>query len=337
VKPLAIQTLGAFTPVGEDVKATLAGLYTDVRLLRDLDTKGGSNQPRMGAVTPLDRGLTGCKRLFELGRRAFLDAAYDLPNGTVLGIALCAPLPTEEPGVAEDFPSFCARLAAEGGLTIEPRASRVFALGRSGVIEALGFAQTALYAQTASAICLLGADSFITKSRLGSVGRGTSAARGWSVPGEAAAAVCLAGKADIDTVALVAGFASADEPSLRVSPPPPNLGRGLASAIANAALDAQLGATPIAGLVHDLPASSAAREELAWAKGCPVFSVPTDMPVLGPSISVGEAGAAMGVLALVALGFLIDKRVVNGPGLCLFSTEGPRRGAAVLLPSPCRA
>jgi len=38
------------------------------------------------------------------------------------------------------------------------------------------------------------------------------------------------------------------------------------------------------------------------------------------------------VLVLLTLAFLIEKGVVNGPGLCLLTTQGARRGAAILVP-----
>ena len=333
---LAIQAVGALTPVGENARATVAGLYMDLRTLRDLAVKRADGQPMTGAATPIGDALVGGKRLFELASYAFHDATREVPDGAEIGLAVCAPSPDDEPDFPGEFPALCARLASETSLNVVARASRIFPSGRGAIFEALAFAQSALRAQAAPAMCVLGVDSLVAKPRLQKlVNDGTAGKEGF-VPGEAAAALLLAEKPAVDSLAILAGFGTADEPSLGASPAGPNLGKGLGAAIERAALDAKLPRVPIGFVVHDLPASPAACAELAWAKGCSVLSVPSELRVLSPADSVGEAGAAMGALALLALAFLADKGVVAGPGLCLLSTEGARRGAAILLPSPYR-
>lgn len=336
MKPLAVQAVGAVTPVGGDASATIAGLYTDMRLLRDLPVKQSDGQPMIGATTPVGMELTGSKRLFELGSCAFHDATRTLGDRAEVGLALCAPSIEDEGELTTEFPTFCSRLASETSLKILPGASRIFPSGRDAIFEALSFAQTALRTQAAPAMCLLGIDSLVARTRLRRLVRnGVTASEGF-IPGEAGAAIMLTERADADSLTIISGLGTADEPSIAVASAVPNLGKGFGAAIESAALDARLPKVPIAGLVHDLPTSPAAYEELAWAKGCAVLSVPSDMRVLSPGFSVGEVGAAMGILALLTLAFLIDKGVVGGPGLCLFSGESARRGAAVLLPSPYR-
>jgi hypothetical protein len=56
------------------------------------------------------------------------------------------------------------------------------------------------------------------------------------------------------------------------------------------------------------------------------------MQCLLPHVSIGDAGAAMGVLALATSAFLIDKRAWPAAGLCCFTAAGPR-GAAVVAPT----
>ena len=336
MKPLAIQGVGAMTPLGEDARATLAALYSDVRLLRDLPVKRPDGQPVIGATTPVGLELTGSKRLFELGSYAFHDATQTLGGGAEVGLALCTPSIEDEGDLATELPSFCSRLASETGLKILPGATRIFPSGRDAIFEALPFAQTALRTQAAPAMCLLGIDSLVARTRLRRLVRNGVTAKEGFIPGEAGAAVLLTERPDADSLTIISGLGTADEPSIAAVPAVPNLGKGFGAAIEGAALDARLPKVAIAGLVHDLPTSPAAGEELAWAKGCSVLSVPSEIRVLAPAFSVGEAGAAMGILALLVLAFLIDKGVVDGPGLCLFSGESARRGTAVLLPSPYR-
>jgi hypothetical protein len=332
--PLAIQSVGALTPVGEDATATLAMINSELRFLCDLPLPQADGQAMTGMIVPIDTSFVGSKRLCELGSRAFYDATRILPDGTQVGLAVCAPSSADEEEFLAQFPAFCTRCAYDTSLTIVPKATRLFPAGRDAIFEAMGFVQTMLRSQAAPFMCLLGIDSLVTRPRLRKlISNGIPAG---FIPGEAGAAVLFSEHPNTNSLAVLTGLGAADEPSLTPSPSAPNLGKGLAAAIVKAALDAKLPKVAIAGLVHDLPETSAAREELIWTKGCSVLSVPSKMLTLAPSYFVGEAGAAMGVLSLLALAFLVDKNVVAGPGLCLFSTSGARRGAAVLLPSPYR-
>jgi 3-oxoacyl-[acyl-carrier-protein] synthase-1 len=218
-------------------------------------------------------------------------------------------------------------------LDVLPAASRVFASGRGAGLDGLAFANSALKARTASAICLLGVDSLVTGRRLRRLSNRGELARAGFTPGEAAAAILIVPRLDAGSMAVIAGVGAAEEPSV-VNREMPNLGKGFSSAIERAASDAGLSASPFACLVHDLLATPPDCEELLWAKSCSTLSTPAQMSVVSPLSSVGYAGAATGVLSLLTLAFLIDKGAVAGPGLCLFSTDDARRGAAVLVPSP---
>jgi hypothetical protein len=334
VTMLAIQGLGAITPIGGDAAATVAGIYVDMQVASELPIKGSGGASTIAAAIPLSSA--GCDRLFDLASFAFQEATASLPDGADLGLVLCGPASDDEAGLTGGFPAFAARMQRDTSLNILPAASRVFSSGRSAVLDGLAFVQSALKARTAPAICLLGVDSLVTGRRLRRLRtRGELSRRGFT-PGEAAGAILLVQNPDAASLAVISGIGSAEEPSFAHGRAVPNLGKGFSSAVANAAADAGLSAVPFACLVHDLSAMPADCEELVWAKSCPTLSVPSQMSVLAPSSSVGFTGAAMGMLSLLTLAFLIDKGAVAGPGLCLLSTNDARRGAAVMIPSPRR-
>lgn len=329
---LAIQGLGATTPIAGDAAGTVAGIYVGLQVATEHPIKGSGGASTTAAATPLHDA--GCDRLFELASFAFQEATDSLPERADLGLALCGPAPGDEVGLLEGFPAFVARMQKDTSLDIVPAASRVFSAGRGAVLDALAFAQSALKARTASAMCLLGVDSLVTARRLRKLGAGGELARPGFTPGEAAAAILIVPRPDAESLAVITGIGAAEEPSFGQRRGIPNLGRGFASAIERAAADAGLSAVPYACLVHDLSDMPVDAEELLWARSSPTLSAPSQMSVLSPRSSVGSAGAAIGVLSLLALAFLIDKRALAGPGLCLFSSEDARRGAAVLVPSP---
>lgn len=329
---LAIQGVGATTPIAGDAAATVAGIYVDLQVAGEHPIKGSGGASTIAATTSLRDG--GGDRLFELAAFAFQEATASLPDRADLGLVVCGPAPDDEASFGDGLGAFAARMQTDTTLHILPAASRVFPSGRGAVLDALAFVQSALKARTAPAICLLGVDSLVTSRRLRRLNTRGELARQGFTPGEAAAAVLITQRPDAASMAIISGIGAAEEPSFGNRRAVPNVGKGFSSAIANAAADAGPSAVPFACLVHDLSTTPAECEELVWAKSCSTLSAPSQMSVLSPSSSVGSAGAAMGVLSLLTLAFLIDKGAVAGPGLCLFSTEDARRGAVVLVPSP---
>jgi hypothetical protein len=73
-------------------------------------------------------------------------------------------------------------------------------------------------------------------------------------------------------------------------------------------------------------------EDFLLARGRPPLDSATSVRVFAPSFSVGEIGAAARPLALAMLAFFIQKRVLEGPGLCLIRSRGPARGAVAIAP-----
>jgi hypothetical protein len=244
-------------------------------------------------------------------------------------LVVCAPSEQDEPGCQ----ALLEGLAAESDLAFSPRASRVFACGRDAIFEALPFACAGLVQSDLAAVCILGVDSLATKPRLRRLlEQGGTVDLGGRVPGEAAAAVVLTQTTDPQGLALLRGFGTATEPSVQRQGSS-HLGKGLVAAIESAVADAHMTQPMFSGLVHDMAGSASEAEELAGAKSSRALALSSDMRCLFPHVSTGDAGAAMGPLALATSAFLIDKGVWPAAGLCCFTSQ-TQRGSAILAPVP---
>lgn len=329
---LGIRAVGAVTAVGRDAPATVGSIFTEARVFDPLPTKGPDGRAVIGATTPIPPNVKGVDRLVMLGAYALREATDGLNQGTEIGLAVCAPSEQEEEDLAGQAPALLARLAAEAGFLVAPKASRVFSSGCRATVGALLFAQTMLRSREVDAVCVLGVDSLVTKSRLGKLLRSNSAPMERFVPGEGAAAILLSRRLASDSLAILAGVGVGKEPSCEAQAQQPNLGKGFISAIDKAVADTKLVKPAFVAAVHDLPATGC--EELTWVEQCPAFRTLPGMHILAPAFSVGEIGAACGILSLVTLAYLIGRKEVTAPGLCLFASENTCRGAAVLMPPP---
>ena len=326
MNPLAIDSIGMLTPLAADAGGSVSCMYIGARRFDEL----GLGQK--GAKTAIPDTMVGPDRLVRLGGYALFEAVYEALAAEKLGLVVCAPSEAEEPALTGRSADLLAGLAVESELSFVPRASRVFASGRDAIFDALPFARAALLQPDLAAVCLLGVDSLVTKPRLRRLlEQGATPGAGSWVPGEAAATVVLTRTTDPQALALLRSFGAARESAVGQQAPL-NLGKGLLAAIDQAVAHAQLTQPVFSGLVHDMAGSAAETEELAWAKTGRAFAGSADMQCLFPHVSTGDAGAAMGVLALATSAFLIDRRAWSTAGLCCF-TSAQQRGAVILMPA----
>ena len=327
MNPLAIDSIGMITPLADDAGGSVACIYTGARRFDELGFS------LTGAKIPIPDDLVGLGRLVRLGAYALFEAIYEELAAEKIGLVVCAPSETDEPSLAGQSAALLAGLAAESELAFTPRASRVFASGRSAIFEAFPFARAALLQPDLAAVCLLGVDSLVTKPRLKHrLEQGATPGSGGRVPGEAAAAIVLTRTRDPQALALLRSFGTASETSAGQKGSP-NLGKGLLAAVDQAVAHAQLTQPIFSGLVYDMAGDARDAEELAWAKTGRAFVLSSEMQCLFPHVSTGDTGAAMGVLSLATSAFLLDKGAWPGSGLCCLSSD-EKRGAAILTPMP---
>jgi hypothetical protein len=330
VTALAISAVGSVTAVGEDAPATVGSIFTQAQVFGTLPAKRRDGRPVIGAATPTDHAIAGADRILMLASLAFREAVDRVPFGTEIGLAVC--LPSEE---EEDIPD--VRLvatvdlwSAESGLRV-PVDLRRFFRGGAGIFDALTFAQATLDSRDLEAVCIVSADSLVTKPRLLRMLQKGALGIGQRVPGEGAAAALLSRRIMPNSLAVLAAVGSAGEPH---EPTTVEHARAVATALRTALDSSRLGRTPIAALVHDLANSAAGREALAWMQSSDTFAAAEDMAVLAPAFSTGNTGVASGLLSLVTLAFLIGKGAFVGPGLSIMAGSNGHCTALALAPAP---
>ncbi|MGB8298584.1 MAG: hypothetical protein WCG85_24425, partial [Polyangia bacterium] len=200
---LAIEAVGAITPVGEDAAATVGSIFTDVQAL-EASPVADADESSAGSATPIPATVKGIDRLVALGGFALREAALGLAKGTEIGLVACVPSEKDEPGLVAQASSFLSRLAAESDLVVAPRVSRVFGAGPSAIIEALLYARATLQMRDLSAVFVLGVDSLVSAFRQRKALRDGSVPVEGLVPGEAAAAMLLSGRPGPDSLATLA-------------------------------------------------------------------------------------------------------------------------------------
>lgn len=330
---LTIRAVGSVTAVGEDAPATVGSIFTQAQIFGTLPAKRRDGRPVIGAATPIGHGIKGVDRILMLASLAFREAVDELPVGTEIGLAVCLPSEDEEDIPDAWLVATVDRWSAESGIRL-PADLRRFFRGETGTFEAIAFAKATLDSRELEAVCVLSADSLVTKPRLLRMLQKGALEIGQRAPGEGAAAVLLSRRIMPDSLAVLAAVGSAGSPHEPTTAAATR--KAMTTAIQAALNSSRLGRTPLVALVHDLANSATGREDLAWMQSSDSFAAAQDMAVLAPAFSTGDTGVASGLLSLVTLAFLIGKGAFVGPGLCVLAGSNGRRAALVLAPAPER-
>ena len=334
---LGIGAIGVLAANGASTSVVMASVLAAVQRFDDLDVAGPDGEPLGGAVVPLEGSPTGTDRLGALALGALLQCIGDHGRAPAPMIVI-APAPEDVKAKPKEL--LAAILRADAALPIERGSSRVIQRGRQGIGDALRIARDLLTARRASECYVLGVDSLVTGdwvTRL--VRQGAVIHEGnpdGIIPGEAAVAMRFSSDPRDHVLATVIGLGMSEEPGSRPDTDAPLTGRGLALAAGEALAEASEPEhlPPLAGLVHDRSGPHRHFEELALARGRVPLAGVTGEATFMPGLSAGETGAAAGLLALATTAFFVEKRVIVGPGVCLFTTDDAWRGAAIVVASP---
>jgi 3-oxoacyl-[acyl-carrier-protein] synthase-1 len=326
-----IQSMGAFTSIGSDIPMTMAALVSEFQGFDDLPVEGSDGEAVTGAMTPLPASLSDSDRLAALGLFAMQECAAGAPPGPDVPLFVCA---SERQDGSEEQSELLAAVTDDAAIKVDLGQSRVFPDGRAGLIDALQAGCEILAAGRANAFYLLGVDSFVTATRarrLVEAGRVLDGEHSDGfVPGEGAVALRFSATKEEGVAALV-GLGRGREPAAERAEAPMT-GAGLHQAAQQAVAQAGLRGADLRALVHDVSGAQRDFEDFLLARGRPPLDSATAARVFAPSFSVGEIGAAAGPLALAMLAFFIQKKVLEGPGLCLVRSGGPARGAVAVAP-----
>ena len=338
---LGIGAIGVLGPNGASTSVVMASVLTAVQMFDDLDVAGPDGEPLGGAIVPLEGSPRGVKRLGALALGALLQCASD-HSGPPAPLVVIAPAPEDVKVQPKEL--LAAILQADAALPIERASSRVIQRGRQGIGDALRIAQELLTARRQSECYLLGVDSLVTGDRLSRLVRQGAVIHEGNpdgvIPGEAAVALRLSSDPRADTFATVIGFGASEESGARqggdapLTGPRACTGSGAGPRRGSASDSA---CRPSPDWVHDRSGPHRHFEELALARGRVPLAGVTGEATFMPGLSAGETGAAAGLLALATTAFFVEKRVIDGPGLCLFTSDDGWRGAAIVVASPRRS
>lgn len=336
-RPLAIQAVGVFTSAGPSVATALGSARLGLKFFEELPYRDAAGNPIVGARTPLDLGdVAGVERLVTMALIALGECGgpKDAPPGPAAPLLLCLPEP-----VANSFApaGLLAILCGESAGRVDSGTSRVFALGRASVFDAIEEADRLLSTRAARTVYLGGVDSFIdrqTLDRLLRAGRlQTSTTEGF-VPGEGAAFLRLAAAPDAETLALIASVSRTAEACTRASGKP-NTGEALAQAGRAAMAAAPTSVAAVGGFIHDAAGDRFGFREAATAltRLRPRAAPPPE--VWTTAACAGELGAAFGPVALATAATFLHRNVVADPAVLVLGTsDGAPRGAAVVMKAP---
>ncbi len=328
MRALAIEAMGAVTAVGDNLPLSVASIYTNARHFRTLPAVGPDGRPIIGGPAAIGDDVRGIDRLRVLALMALQECLADRFSQPPLPAVICAP--SLEP-FGRDGRWLLQRLLDDADLAIDPDGSQVFTTGRGALPDALALVEQRLASGEWPACFLVGVDSLVAPSRLArevAAGRvaGPGNAAGF-IPGEAGAALVLSLRADAGSAAIIAGVGRCDGGVAF------NTAAAVLAAAAEQALArAGVAASSLSAICHDGAGDWRQLEEMSVADARPPLSDAAQAQRLIPSISLGDVGAAAGVLSLAIAGLLLAKGVVQWPVLTMFSTDGASRAAAVLEP-----
>jgi 3-oxoacyl-[acyl-carrier-protein] synthase-1 len=212
--------------------------------------------------------------------------------------------------------------------------ARQFADGTVGAFRAMAYARQLLAEGVAKDCLIIAVDSLMdTRSlhwldshqRLKKEGHPDGV-----VPGEAACVTLVASRPLLSSAVCVSGLGFGHE-TATVLNDDPLLGKGLASAVRGALAEAGLGMHEVAFRLSDVAGESYAFEELVLAQTRTMTITRSSQDLLHPASSIGDCGAANGLLQLAWAEQAMVRRYACGPvALAQASAPGGSRAAAIL-------
>lgn len=330
---LAIQSIGAFTPVGRNWGQTMGSLRTSLSFAAETPFFTPDGEPLIASSAdlalpdPSFRGALEVYRFLVMGAFALAECAQGHSQEPT-PLLLCCPEPEQ---LRADWQELVRHLAEHALVTLDHRLSAIFPTGRAAIAQALSHADFLLQSGRARACYVGGIDSLLLLQRLEMLidqDRVRYAGNGQGfIPGEAAAFLRVVARPDRETLACVVGVGLSQESATRTMDQPNN-GVGLARAMREALSQAGANMKDVGFFAHDASGERFSFKEFALAL---VRLRPIHLDRWTAALSVGEVGAAVGPLTVAYLAGMHAGRGATAP-YCLYaaSSDGPTRGAILV-------
>jgi 3-oxoacyl-[acyl-carrier-protein] synthase-1 len=306
---MKIKAAGMVGPVGLTAQAACAAIRAGISQFDELPYWDNANQPIIGAAIPgLSLDLQFGPRLVEMLSRAIQDCLANAVGVRWQEVPLLIGLAEPgRPGGADLANEIVKRVEETVGVKFHSRLSQTIPKGHVAGCEGLRIARELFRTHKIPSCLICGVDSYINASSLFWLDQHWRLKRddhtNGVIPGEAAAAVLAAcGESDPQQTrptAEVIGMGFGHE-EITVFIEQPLRGMGLANAAGLALAEAGLGYHEVDFRIADLTGESYGVREHVLAEGRLTKTVRhEDRPIWHAADSIGDTGAAAGVIQLV--------------------------------------
>jgi 3-oxoacyl-[acyl-carrier-protein] synthase I len=328
---------GMVCPVGLSAKAACAAMRAGIAGFTELPFHDRQNEPIIGAATPAPGlGTRRHTRLVKLLTLALEDLLRNRPNMDWRRVPLLVGLAeVNRPGGADDLTAtVVSEVQQLLGIKFHPKLSIALPQGHVAGFAGLRLARDLDRSGSASMSLVCGVDSYLNGAALDwleeKLRLKTPDNTDGVIPGEAAAAVLVESQSTTDAAQVVGLGFGLEKASVLTEEP--LLGLGLADAGRKALAEAGWGFHEIDFRLSDVTGENYGFREhtLAHARLMRVVRL-EDHPLWHPADSIGDTGAAAGVVQLVMAAAAWGKAYAPGARAACFTSAVPGERAVALL------
>jgi 3-oxoacyl-[acyl-carrier-protein] synthase-1 len=307
------------SPVGLSAAASGAALRAGVAGFGELPYRDSVGEPVVGATVPgLPLRQPRTHRLLDILTVALQDCliGVDIPRHQPIPLLVGLAEQGRPGGGAELAGQIVSVLDARLGRRFHPALSRVFSIGHTSTFAALRIARALLEDAAVPACLVCGVDSYVNAPSLLWLERTlrlkTPLNSDGVIPGEAAAAILVQRERPAGARVRIAGLGFGLEKA-SVLDEDPLLGLGMTEAARAALKEAGLGWHDTHFRLSDVTGESYGFRELALAEARLARVRLEKHPIWHPADSIGDCGAAAGLVLLVMGRRALDHGYAPGP------------------------
>jgi 3-oxoacyl-[acyl-carrier-protein] synthase-1 len=324
-------------PVGYSAASAAAAMRAGISVFSDLDYRDAEGEAIVGAaVEALSPDLRGRDRMIALGQLALdniEEALVQRLRWDRMPLILCS-RESERPGAR--LAGLITKLRFPSEVATASRRTAHVAGGAASAVQAISMARSLLAEPGTDACLILGVDSLIDARVLSWLDRShrlkTSARTDGLIPGEAACLLVVSREPIAEVPVCVHGIGIAIE-AATVFNEEPFRAEGMKTALQGALQETGIAMHDVDFRLSDVAGESYAFEELVLAQARVMRKVRSSQPLWHPADSVGDCGAAAGLIQFAWAAQAFHRRYAPGPVAALHaSSPFGLRAAAIVAP-----